>query len=234
MLNPFDFKSVVVLTGAGISAESGLKTFRDSGGLWEGHRMEDVATPEAFARDPVMVHSFYNMRRRQLIESAHSNAAHKALAQFEEKFDGQFLLVTQNVDNLHEQGGSQNIIHMHGELLKAQCIDTMKVFEVEEDITIDSPCSCCNKPGNLRPHIVWFGEIPLQMERIEKALATCDLFISIGTSGEVYPAAGFVQAANWARAMTVELNMEPSIGRSNFAHGHYGPATEVVTKFFSS
>ncbi|MFL0809776.1 MAG: NAD-dependent protein deacylase [Agarilytica sp.] len=234
MISAKSFKSVVVLTGAGVSAESGLKTFRDSGGLWEGHKVEDIATPDAFARNPSMVHEFYNMRRKQLLKSAAPNAAHKALANFEQNFNGNFLLVTQNVDNLHEQGGSKNIIHMHGELLKAHCIATEQVFEIEEDIDTETLCPCCQTRGNLRPHIVWFGEIPLQMERIEKALAQCDLFVSIGTSGQVYPAAGFVQVASWAKATTVELNMEPSDGCSHFQHAYYGPATEVVDEFFSS
>lgn len=232
MLNPFQYQSIVVLTGAGISAESGLKTFRDSGGLWEGHRVEDVATPEAFIRSEETVHRFYNMRRQQLVESASANAAHKALAEFENKFTGDFLLVTQNVDNLHEQGGSHSVVHMHGELLKVRCQVTQKVFETHQSIDSDSICECCGSSGNLRPHIVWFGEIPIDMERIEAALTKCDLFVSIGTSGQVYPAAGFVQMAKYSGATTVELNLEPSDGYSRFDHAYYGPATEIVRTFF--
>lgn len=232
MLNPNDFNSIVILTGAGISAESGLKTFRDNGGLWEGHRIEDVATPEAFNRDPKLVHTFYNMRRQQLLKSASPNSAHIALAEFEKQFDGRFMLITQNVDNLHEQGGSQSVRHMHGELLKAQCTSSQKVFDISGPIDTSSVCTCCDKIGTLRPHIVWFGEMPLYMEEIEQALTACDLFISIGTSGQVYPAAGFVQLARSTGATTVKLNLEPSDGCSQFKHTYYGPATQVVSQFF--
>lgn len=234
MLKPHDFNAIVILTGAGISAESGLKTFRDSGGLWEGHRIEDVATPEAFARAPEVVYTFYNMRRAQLLESASPNNAHIALAEFEQQFDGEFTLVTQNVDNLHEQGGSQNVRHMHGELLKARCTSSQRIFEIDHAITGQSECACCQKLGTLRPHIVWFGEMPLYMDEIEAALTRCDLFISIGTSGQVYPAAGLVQLARMGGATTVELNLEPSDGYSNFEHSHYGPATAVVSQFFET
>ena len=232
MINPHEFSSIVILTGAGISAESGLKTFRDSDGLWEGHRVEDVATPEAFERNPKLVHKFYNARREQLLSSAKPNPAHTALGNFEKKFQGNFTLVTQNVDNLHEQGGSMEVLHMHGELLQARCVDTGKVFSYEKAIDTNTPCPCCFKKGNLRPNIVWFGEIPLHMDAIERALSECDLFISIGTSGQVYPAAGFVQLANFTQATTVELNLEPSSGHTNFQHAYYGPASEIVPEFF--
>ena len=234
MINPHDFKSVVILTGAGISAESGLKTFRDSGGLWEGHKVEEVATPEAFHRNPILVHNFYNMRRKQLLKSAQANAAHRALAQFEQSYQGEYTLVTQNVDNLHEQGGSQNVLHMHGELLKARCAFTHDVVDWEEDMSTQTICSCCQEAGNMRPHIVWFGEMPLYMGSIEKALMACDLFISIGTSGQVYPAAGFVQTAKANNATTVELNLEACGHYSNFDHAYYGPASEIVLKFFKT
>ncbi len=232
MINPHDYHSIVVLTGAGISAESGLKTFRDSGGLWEGHRVEDVATPEAFTRDPEAVQSFYNMRRRQLCESALPNAAHRALASFEQAYNGRFYLITQNVDNLHERGGSQHVVHMHGELLKARCTTSGEIFAIENDITTASICHCCRKAATLRPHIVWFGEIPLYMEEIEQALMGCDLFVSIGTSGQVYPAAGFKQLAQLAGTTTVELNLEASGTYSQFDHAYYGPATQAVSAFF--
>ncbi len=234
MLCPSNYRSIVVLTGAGISAESGLKTFRDSGGLWEGHRVEDVATPEAFSRSAETVHRFYNMRRKQLLESAEPNTAHKALADFEKSYDGDFLLVTQNVDNLHEQGGSENILHMHGELLKIRCKKTGAVYETVDPTDESTVCNCCGTPGNLRPHIVWFGEIPMYMESIEKAIQQCDLFVSIGTSGQVYPAAGFVQQAKYGGATTVEVNLEPCEGYSRFDHAYYGPATEVVSAFFAN
>ncbi len=227
-----ELKSIVVLTGAGISAESGIETFRDSDGLWENHRLEDVATPQAFLRDPKLVHRFYNARRRQLIAEVEANLAHRALASFEEAFEGSFTLVTQNVDNLHEQAGSKNVLHMHGELLKVRCVRSERVFPWDEDLGTHTLCSCCQSPGNLRPHIVWFGEIPFHMKTIEEALLACDLFVSIGTSGHVYPAAGFVQLANRVGAHTVELNLEPSAGESQFADGHYGLATEEVSKFF--
>ncbi len=233
MIDVNEFKRIVVLTGAGISAESGLKTFRDSGGLWEGHRIEDVATPEAFERSPEAVQTFYNMRREQLLTSAKPNTAHKALAKFAAQLSGDFTLVTQNVDDLHERGNSQNVLHMHGELLKARCINTHKVFKIDYDITADTVCSCCQEKGRLRPNIVWFGEMPLYMTQIEAALLACDLFVSIGTSGQVYPAAGFVQLAKHAGATTVELNLEPSDEYSRFDHAYYGPATDIVPQFFS-
>lgn len=234
MINPYRYRSIVVLTGAGISAESGLKTFRDSGGLWEGHSVEDVATPEGFARDPEQVYNFYNMRRAQLLETAAPNAAHYALAKFESRFPGLFTLVTQNVDNLHERGGSLHVLHMHGELLKARCVDSGRVFSYHKQFNGQTRCPCCAQLGKLRPHIVWFGEIPLYMDKIEAALLGCDLFVSIGTSGQVYPAAGFVQLARVAGADCIELNLEPSAGKSQFTAARYGLASQIVSEFFSS
>ena len=202
-------RSIVVLTGAGISAESGIETFRAAEGLWANHRVDDVATPEGFARNPQLVYEFYNQRRRQLLTPEISpNAAHSALAKFEHEFDGEFLLVTQNVDNLHERAGSQNLIHMHGELLKMRCLNSKLIFDVSEDFDYDTHCRCCRAAGNLRPHVVWFGEMPLQMNRINKALENCDMFVAIGTSGNVYPASGFYQTAKIRKASTVELNLE--------------------------
>lgn len=228
------YQSIVVLTGAGVSAESGIKTFRDHNGLWENHRLEDVCTPEAFARNPALVQQFYNARRRQLVAEAHPNPAHLALANFEQAFTGNFTLVTQNVDDLHERAGSKNLIHMHGELLKARCAKTETVFPWKDDISTTTFCPCCDQPGLLRPHIVWFGEIPLQMEEIEAALALCDLFVAIGTSGQVYPAAGFVQMATAYGAHTVELNLEPSQAGSLFNQYLYGPASQTVPQFLTS
>ena len=237
-------KNIVILTGAGISAESGLQTFRAEDGLWCDHRVEDVATPEAFARNPQLVQDFYNMRRGQLKE-VEPNAAHQALAELEAGWDGEFLLVTQNVDDLHDRARQQqaeagkllpvndnvpSLIHMHGELTQIRCTQTDRIFEWHEDITPDQLCDCCRDAGTLRPHIVWFGEMPLQMDRIYRALSDCDIFISIGTSGQVYPAAGFVQEAKAYGARTVELNLEPT-GNPLFDEGHYGPATEVVGDF---
>lgn len=228
-----NIQSIVVLTGAGVSAESGLKTFRDNDGLWEDHRVEDVATPEAFDRDPLLVQRFYNMRRQQLLEDdLKPNAAHLALADFQNNFSGKFSVITQNVDNLHERAGSTNVIHMHGELLKVFCTRTGKVYERDTDIEPSSNCQCCGLSGTLRPDIVWFGEIPKSMDIIESLLASCDLFISIGTSGTVYPAAGFKQVANSFGAETVELNLEPSARYSGFDESRYGPATEIVPLYF--
>jgi NAD-dependent deacetylase len=226
-------RSIVVLTGAGISAESGIETFRAAEGLWANHRVDDVATPEGFARNPQLVYEFYNQRRRQLLTPEISpNAAHSALAKFEHEFDGEFLLVTQNVDNLHKRAGSQNLIHMHGELLKMRCLNSKLVFDVSEDFDYDTHCRCCRSAGNLRPHVVWFGEMPLQMNRINSALENCDMFVAIGTSGNVYPASGFYQTAKIRKASTVELNLERT--GSSFDRHVRGPATECVPQFFES
>ena len=225
-------KKIVVLTGAGISAESGIKTFRDSNGLWEDHRVEDVASPEGYARDPKLVQNFYNLRRQQLLSGEVSeNAAHLALAKLEREHSGEVLLVTQNVDDLHERAGSKNLIHIHGQLLEKRCSRSMKVSEVRTDLSVDDVCECCGATGTLRPNIVWFGEMPFEMEQIELALQQCDLFVSIGTSGAVYPAAGFVSVANAVGAATVILNLEESDNGYAFSRGEYGPATEVVPKF---
>ena len=217
---------IVILTGAGISAESGLSTFRAQNGLWEGYDVNDVATYEGYMRNPVAVHDFYNMLRRKLQSpEVKSNTAHFALAQLEQKLGSDnVLIVTQNVDNLHEQAGSKNIIHMHGELLKVRNEKTGQIIDCYYDVNYHE-----NKL--IRPHIVWFGEIPLQMEEIYNALSQTDYFISIGTSGNVYPAAGFVQIANQAGAKTVELNLEPSLGENLFETKIYGPASKVVPEF---
>ncbi|WP_036816699.1 Sir2 family NAD+-dependent deacetylase, partial [Photobacterium sanctipauli] len=192
----FPYRNIVVLTGAGISAESGIGTFRDQDGLWEKHRIEDVATPEGYHRDPALVQNFYNQRRKQLESgTVEPNAAHKALARLEQELEGNVTIVTQNIDNLHEAAGSKNIIHMHGELLKAQCSQTGQTVEWSGDIALDDHCHCCQMPSPMRPNVVWFGEMPIGMDRIHDALLEADLFISIGTSGAVYPAAGFVHEA---------------------------------------
>lgn len=226
------YQSIVVLTGAGISAESGIQTFRAADGLWENHPVEDVATPEAFTRDPELVHRFYNMRRAQLLSSQiQPNPAHFALARLEQNFAGSFLLVTQNVDNLHERAGSRNLLHMHGELLKVRCTHSGFVQEVTGDVTVKTRCVCCGLTGTLRPDIVWFGEMPMFMRSIYEALENCDLFIAIGTSGHVYPAAGFVEIANLAGADTLEINLEPSRKESHFQAHLYGPASEKVEMF---
>lgn len=219
--------AIVILTGAGISAESGLGTFRGAGGLWENHRVEDVATPEAFARDPDLVHRFYNMRRAAL-STVEPNAAHEALAGLERDHTGDVLIVTQNVDNLHERAGSKNLIHMHGELARALCTECNGRHDWLDEMDVGTPCPACSMAGGMRPDIVWFGEYPYQMERIWDALEQCDLFVSIGTSGNVYPAAQFVQQAVRNGARTLELNLEPSAGASDFDETVHGPATEIV------
>ncbi|MEW5287644.1 MULTISPECIES: Sir2 family NAD+-dependent deacetylase [Erwinia] len=223
---------VVVLTGAGISAESGIRTFRAADGLWEDHKVEEVATPEGFAQDPQKVQAFYNARRRQLQQPEIApNAAHLALAELEAALGDHFLLVTQNIDNLHERAGNRNIIHMHGELLKLRCVTSGQVVNWQDDVNPDERCHCCQFPSVLRPHIVWFGEMPLQMDEIYTALAEADYFVAIGTSGHVYPAAGFVHEAKLQGAHTLELNLQPSQVGSEFDEKEYGPASEVVPKF---
>jgi len=221
---------IVVLTGAGISAESGLKTFRGSDGLWEGHRVEDVATPEAFRRDPEQVHRFYNGRRRQLRDPAvQPNAAHEALVRLERAWPGRFLLVTQNVDDLHERAGSRKLLHMHGEIMRARCVACGEGRPWPDDIAAATACPGCGRTGSLRPDIVWFGEMPMHLDRIFEALTECDLFVAIGTSGLVYPAAGFVQTvAAEGRAHTIEINLERSSQASAFAEHRLGPAGERV------
>lgn len=223
---------VVVLTGAGISAESGLKTFRDNNGLWEEHNIQEVATPEGFEANPELVYRFYNQRRHQLLSpEVKPNNAHFALAKLEEIVGSNFTLITQNVDNLHQRAGSKNVLHMHGSLLSALCLGSNQSCEILATLDCDSQCSCCVPSNHLRPDIVWFGEIPKFMPKIEECLSQADIFISIGTSGTVYPAAGFVSIANHFSAHTVELNMEPSSGQSEFTEKHYGPATELVSEF---
>lgn len=227
------FGNIVILTGAGISKESGIDTFRDEGGLWTKYNLEDVATPEGFARNPEMVQQFYNERRRDLNgDNIRPNAAHEALARLEAEWPGDVFLVTQNIDNLHERGGSRRVLHMHGEMFKVRCDDCGEVWENTGDISMETACTSCEAAGRVRPHVVWFGEMPFFMDTIQAALSECSLFVSIGTSGNVYPAAGFVQEAIFrARAHTVELNMEPSEGASMFAEQHYGPATQVVPDY---
>lgn len=224
--------SIVILTGAGISAESGLATFRGSDGLWEGHRVEDVATPEAFIRNPALVQDFYNKRRSGLLSpEIKPNAAHKALADLEARWAGEVLIVTQNIDDLHERAGSKNLIHMHGEVLKAFCHFCHHKVECRDDLNIETSCRKCAKPGGVRPDIVWFGEMPYEMDRIFEALSNCDLFMAIGTSGHVYPAAGFVVEALRAGAYTAEFNLEPSQNASAFHEQFIGPAGTTLPEF---
>lgn len=223
---------VVILTGAGISAESGLKTFRDNNGLWENHKVEEVATPQAFASNPDLVYRFYNLRRAQLQdEHVQPNAAHIALAKLERALGDDVLIVTQNVDNLHERAGTQRILHMHGELLAARCCQSQQVIAWSSSFDASTPCTCCEPSAQLRPDIVWFGEMPMHMNQIILALSKAKLFIAIGTSGQVYPAAGFVQVANDSGADTIEINLEPSAKNSNFNRSIIGLASETVPQY---
>ncbi len=224
------FDHIVILTGAGVSAESGVATFRDAGGLWEQHRIEDVATPEGFQRNPALVYDFYNQRRAKL-GTVEPNGAHTALARLQAEHNGRVTLITQNVDNLHERGGFSGVMHMHGELTKARCMACASVHQWMDAFDGATPCPTCTHTA-LRPHIVWFGEMPFHMDMIADALGDADLFISIGTSGNVYPAAGFVQEVR-ARgaAHTVEINLEPSAGASLFAECRHGPAATLVPDF---
>jgi NAD-dependent deacetylase len=221
----------VILTGAGISAESGVATFRDSGGLWEKHRIEDVATPEAYARNPDNVQNFYNLRRAHL-KDVSPNKAHKALARLQTEHTGQVTIITQNVDDLHERSGARSVIHMHGELKKVRCNLCSSILKWDEDCTEETSCPKCQKAPALRPHIVWFGEMPFFMGEIASYLNDCDLFVSIGTSGNVYPAAGFVaEVRENGHAHTLELNLEPSEGASMFDECRHGKAGDLVPVF---
>lgn len=221
-----DERSIMILTGAGISAESGLATFRGPGGLWEGHRVEDVCTPEALAADPALVHRFYDLRRAALTEVV-PNAAHQALARLDDAWRGALLIVTQNVDDLHERAGAKRLVHMHGELTSALCAACGDRLPWRDPLPPGTCCAACSAPS-LRPDIVFFGEMPYHMEAIEEALSKCDLFVSIGTSGAVYPAAGFVQLARRYGAETLELNLEPSAGSDWFDESRFGPASALV------
>lgn len=224
-------RNIVILTGAGISAESGVPTFRAADGLWEGHRVEDVATPEAFRRNPALVQTFYDQRRAFLGQVV-PNAAHLALARLEaqwrERGLGEFLLVTQNVDDLHDRAGHNRLLHMHGELNSALCTACGAARPWRGPLLGNPACPACQRSGSLRPDIVWFGEMPYHMDAIGDALSRCDLFVSIGTSGAVYPAAGFVQWARDAGARTLELNLEPSAGTPMFDEARHGPAGTLV------
>ena len=225
-----DFRHIVILTGAGLSAESGLSTFRDQDGIWAKYDYREVATPEGFRRNPQLVHDFYNQRRR-----AHKgvvpNAAHRALARLEREHQGEVVVVTQNIDALHEAAGTRNLIHMHGELLKALCALCGTRHAWTEDLGLKSQCPGCGRKGGLRPDVVWFGEMPYEMDRIYEHLIKADLFLSIGTSGNVYPAAGFVAVTRENGARTVELNIEPSEGAGLFHEAVLGPATEIVPAY---
>jgi NAD-dependent deacetylase len=222
-------KSIFVLTGAGISAESGIETFRSSTGLWEGHKVDDVATPAGFKRNPRLVFEFYNERRAK-IRAAQPNPAHLALARLEDEFTGTVTLVTQNIDDLHERAGSRNVIHMHGEAMKARCGECQHISHCENCLDETCVCPACQVVGKLRPHIVWFGEMPFFMDDISLALSNADLFISIGTSGNVYPAAGFAEAASRNGIPTIEVNPNSTAISPHFDEHLRGAAGEKVAE----
>ncbi|NNC51796.1 MAG: NAD-dependent deacylase [Erythrobacter sp.] len=222
-------RNIVVLTGAGISAESGIDTFRDAGGLWEQHRVEDVATPEGFAQDPQLVQRFYDARR-EAVQRVDPNPAHDALALLDRRWEGDLLIVTQNVDDLHERAGASRVLHMHGELLSALCARCETRHKWSEPLLEQSACPGCGEQA-LRPDVVWFGEMPYEMDRIYTALRRADLFVSIGTSGAVYPAAGFVRDAREMGARTLELNLERSEGSYWFEESRQGRASKLVPEW---
>lgn len=221
---------VVILTGAGVSAESGLSTFRDPQGIWAKYDLNEVATPEGFAINPALVHSFYNARRAGLV-GVSPNAAHLALARLEDALGEALTLVTQNVDDLHERGGSRRVVHMHGELRKARCEACGAVHRWTGDLSVETRCPDCKEDRFMRPHIVWFGEMPMRMDEISAAIDAADLFVSIGTSGNVYPAAGFVGEARRRGVPCVELNLEPSENAFAFTDARYGRASEIVPEW---
>lgn len=225
--------SIVILTGAGISKESGLDTFRCEGGVWSRYSLDDVCTPQGYRRNPTLLHNFYNARRAQLAGGeVRPNPAHLALARLEREWPHEVLIVTQNIDNLHERAGSKKIIHMHGDLTKGRCDGCGRVLDWPGEMSVESVCPVCKARGRVRPHVVWFGETPLEMEAIFDALEHCRLFLSIGTSGNVYPAAGFVaHVRERTGATALELNLEPSKGATLFHDAIYGPAGQMVPRF---
>lgn len=225
------YDKILILTGAGLSAESGLGTFREENGIWSKYNFEEVATPEGYAADPKRCLDFYNMRR-DLHASAEPNKAHKALARLEAEYPGEVVIVTQNIDGLHEAAGSHRVIHMHGRIERAKCNSCGQGYDISYSaIEVNSSCPKCKVQGQQRPDVVWFGEMPYNLDEIQREISSCFLFISIGTSGSVYPAAGFVNMARKAGAHTVELNLEPSDGVIQFHEAHQGKATEVVPSY---
>jgi len=221
---------IIILTGAGVSAASGIPTFRGAGGFWKNHNVMDLATPEGFAADPELVQAFYNTRRASL-NSVEPNAAHVAIAKLQNQFSGRVTLVTQNVDDLHERAGSPDVIHMHGQLRSALCSECGMRAVWQDDLTLETRCPKCSAVGSLRPDVVWFGEMPYHMEVIMLAMETVTTFISVGTSGEVYPAANFLDAAKSYGAQTLEFNLEPSARSQEFDESNMGPAEDLLPEF---
>jgi NAD-dependent deacetylase len=224
------YKKIFIHSGAGLSQESGLKTFRDQNGLWENHPVEKVATPEAFEKDPDLVYRFYNLRRSQLYDEVRPNKAHSSIANFQKKYSGDLFICTQNVDNLLETAGCQKVHHMHGELSKMRCLETNQVFDAPKVFDAQTTCQCCGEPNNLRPHIVWFGEMPFYLGEIQEFLEDLELFISIGTSNQVYPAASFIQYAKQNGAHCIEVNNEKTQLSPLFNESHIGKASELLPK----
>lgn len=224
------YNNIVILSGAGISAESGLATFRSADGLWNNHRVEDVATVEAFARNPDYVHDFYNQMRPELL-AAKPNAAHLAISELQKKYNANISIVTQNIDTLHEKAGNKNVFHIHGQINQIVCLNCGHVFETWGDVSSEDTCPHCNIRAMLKPNIVFFGENLLYMDKVEQLLNSCDLFISVGTSGVVYPAAGFVQIAKYHGANTVELNLEDTSNNYLFDRHIFGKAGTTLPTF---
>ncbi len=224
------YKSIVVLTGAGISAESGLATFRSSNGLWNNHRVEDVATIEAFQRNPEFVHDFYNQMKPELL-AAKPNPAHLALTKLQDNYPAPVSIITQNVDTLHEKAKSRNIYHIHGQINQAVCLNCGHILETWNDVTTETVCPQCSVAGMMKPNIVFFGENLLYMDKVERLLASCDLFISVGTSGVVFPAAAFVQTAKLYGAETYEFNLEKTSNNFYFDHHIFGKAGDTLPPF---
>lgn len=227
------YHRIVFLTGAGISQESGIPTFRSETGLWNNHKVEDVATIEAFYKNPDFVHDFYNQMRKDLINKT-PNPAHLALTELQKNFDGEVYIVTQNIDTLHEKANSQNVLHMHGQINELVCLNCGKTHTSWGDSSSETTCPFCEKEGFIKPNIVFFGEMPLYMDKIETLLKTCDLFVSIGTSGVVYPAAGFVQTAKYYGATTIEINLDMASNNFFFDKHIYGKAGLEVPKFIKT
>lgn len=224
------YRHILVLTGAGISAESGLATFRSSNGLWNNHRVEDVATIEAFEKNPAYVHAFYNEMKSELL-AAKPNPAHLALARLQKEYPEKVIIVTQNVDTLHEKAGSKDVFHIHGQINQAVCLNCGQIMETWDDVDTETICPHCGISGMFKPNIVFFGESLLCMEAVERALRTCDLFISIGTSGVVYPAAGFVQTAKYYGAESIEFNLENTSNNFLFDRHVYGKCGDTLPEF---
>ncbi len=224
------YKRIFILTGAGISAESGIGTFRDANGLWNNHKVEDVATVEAFEKNPQYVHRFYNELKPDLLE-AKPNLAHLCLTKLQTNYNGNVDIVTQNVDTLHEKAGSKNVYHMHGKIDEAICLNCGHILKSDDDVDTSTICPHCTMAGFMKPNIVFFGEMPLYMPEIEKKLRECDLFISVGTSGVVYPAAGFVYTAKYYGADTIEFNLEKTSNNCLFDEHIFGKCTNTLPEF---